>query len=202
MTRISWVRQEDPGGCGAATLAIILGCTYQQAKEQIDAQLWDSGGGEGPARKPPNWQEGGITQYHLDRALYEHGYFKQTRYTSWGYDITKPFAPVHWVIVRQPSNNHHFVVMQGDGSVLDPLHEQPRRLTDYPEVFQVCGLIQDATAVVEVTEEWLADVADADADCPSGHDLIVRIGARWDGGNYEARLKEALTQSTTEGKNT
>lgn len=131
--------QNDPAGCGAACLAMIVGCTYVAAREEIDAMLWVHGDEPDPRPKPVNWLEGGITQYHLDRALYAHGFFKQTRYSSWGWDLSVPFAPIHWAIVRQPSNNHHFVVMLEDGDVLDPLRDGRYNLSDW-EVLQVCGL--------------------------------------------------------------
>lgn len=143
MIEIAWVRQEDAGGCGAATLAMIVGCSYDEAKAQIDGLLWHKHGEPEPRPEPVNWTDGGgISSYHLDRALYAHGFFKQTRYAAWGHDLTVPFAPVHYAIVQQPSNNHHFVVMLGDGRVFDPMQEGERSLTEWPKVMQVCGLVR------------------------------------------------------------
>jgi hypothetical protein len=138
-----WVRQEDAGGCSAATLAMIVGCTYEEAKQQIDSQLWWKFGQDEPALDPVDWSDGGgVSSYHLDRSLYAHGFFKQTHYAAWGHDLTVPFAPVHWAMVQQPSNNHHFVVMRDDGVVLDGMREGEYRLTDWPKVLQVCGLVR------------------------------------------------------------
>lgn len=146
MPDVRWVRQEDAGGCGPATLAMIVGCTYAEAKQQIDRFLWLRHGEEEAKPQPVDWSDGGgMSGYHLDRALYEHGFYKQTRYASWGYDMTVPFASVHWAMVVQDSGNHHFVVMLANGDVLDPLREGVYRLSDWSKVNQVCGLAR-ATA--------------------------------------------------------
>lgn len=122
---------------------MIVGCSYEEAKAQIDALPWLSIGEDTAKLKPVDWSVGGgMSTYHLDRALYAHGFFKQSRYRAWGHDLTVPFAPIHYAIVRQPSNNHHFVVMLRDGRVLDPLADHPRRLTQWVEVLQVCGLVR------------------------------------------------------------
>ena len=142
MSGVELVRQEDGGGCGAATLAMIVGCTYNEAKEQIDALTWlnhETGEAE---LKPVDWSDGGgMSAYHLDRALYAHGFFKQTRYAAWGHDLTAPFAPIHYAMVVQPSNNSHFVVMLANGDVLDPLCGLTR-LDRWEKVNQVCGLVR------------------------------------------------------------
>lgn len=143
---MNWIGQEDAGGCGAATLAMIAGITYTEAKEEIDALPWLSTGEVEAKLKPVNWTAGGgMSTYHLDRALYARGFFKQLRYAAWGHDLTRPFAPVHYAIVQQPSNNHHFVVMLADGLVLDPFCEGEFRLADWSKALQVCGLIRGGT---------------------------------------------------------
>lgn len=60
-------------------------------------------------------------------------------------------------------------------------------------VAQVLGVETSSDGLREIVGEWLADVADADADQPSGFDLYVRIGARWESGKYGERLREALS---------
>jgi hypothetical protein len=40
--------------------------------------------------------------------------------------------------------------------------------------------------------EWLANVEDALADDPGAYDAYVRIGARWEDGDYSSRFKEAI----------
>lgn len=138
----AYVAQGDAGGCGAATLAMIVGYTYEEAKQEIDALLW----GQVPEEAelaPVDWSdEGGMSGYHLDRALYAHGFFKQTRYAAWGHDLLQPFAPIHYAMVVQPSNNSHFVVMLANGDVLDPMREGVFALADWAKVNQVCGLVK------------------------------------------------------------
>jgi hypothetical protein len=142
MTAVRWVGQGDAGGCGPATLAMLTGCTYEEAKDTIDSLAWVKHGSDGATRQSVDWSDGGgMSTYHLDRCLYAHGYFKQTHYAAWGHDLTQPFAPLHYAMVRQPSNNHHFVAMLADGTVLDPMREGEYRLSDWPEVVQVCGLV-------------------------------------------------------------
>ena len=53
-----------------------------------------------------------------------------------------PFAPVHWAMVQQPSNNHHFVVVLADGTVLDPMQDGRHTLGEWSRVLQVCGLVK------------------------------------------------------------
>lgn len=147
-----WVGQEDAGGCGAATLAMLCDCTYGEAKELVDGLLWQESGTL--EYRPVNWHEGHpLTTYHLDRVLYMHGYYKQTRYASWGHDLGKPFAPVHYAMVVQPSHNYHFVVVLADGSVLDPLREGVYALSDWPVVYQVVGLAAAPSSVGTATPE-------------------------------------------------
>ena len=137
------VRQEDAGGCGAATLAMIAGTTYTEAKDEIDTLPWWKFGNDEPTLGPVDWSDGGgMSSYHLDRCLYAHGFFKQTHYAAWGHDLTVPFAPVHWAMVQQPSNNHHFVVVLADGTVLDPMQDGRHTLGEWSRVLQVCGLVK------------------------------------------------------------
>jgi hypothetical protein len=135
-----WVRQEDAGGCGPATLAMLTGRTYREARDLIDA-LWEN---------PKDWSgNGGGNEFDLDRCLYADGFYIQRRYSSWRDNGTAarlafpdPFAPLHYAMVRQPSNNYHFVVMLADGRVLDPMREGYFALTDWPDVVQVVGLVK------------------------------------------------------------
>lgn len=133
------MRQEDANGCGPATLAMLLGTTYREARDLIDA-MWDA---------PKNWETDGCSEFDLDRGLYAHGFFIQRRYSSWRdngtaakLDFPVPFAPLHYCMVRQPSNNWHFVVMLEDGRVLDPMREGFFALSDWPEVPQIVGVVK------------------------------------------------------------
>jgi hypothetical protein len=140
---LRWVRQEDRSGCAPATLAMLTGRTYAEARDLIDA-LWD---------EPKDWTDGGGNEMDLDRVLYADGFFIQRRYRAWSergsravLPFPEPFAPLHYCMVRQPSNNYHFVVMLADGAVLDPMREGRFRLRDWPEVTQVVGIAHPSSA--------------------------------------------------------
>jgi hypothetical protein len=143
-----YVAQTEPCGCGAATAAMITGISYQEAKDNLEA---------GPTRNIPiDWTNGGISHVDLDWILGEFGYFGLIKYVTWykqrnGAIYTPlpgkvwppaPFAPIHYAQVVQPNGLTHFVVMQSDATVLDPLENIPKRLTDWPEVHHVVGLLR------------------------------------------------------------
>lgn len=145
-----WVRQEDAGGCALATIAMIAGISYEEAKRLVN---------EAPTHQAPiNWAEGGASMMDIKYVLGRRGFYYRAEYIAWHADHVEhdgewryevrdgdawppePFAPVHWAQVRQPSNNHHFVVMRADGSVLDPLREGVYDLRDWAEVVNVFGV--------------------------------------------------------------
>jgi len=72
--------------------------------------------------------------------------FGQQKYAFWPEceraAAGEPFADVHVceVVDFEGADGHHLVVMLADGSVLDPLREQPRRLSDYHAVVYVAGV--------------------------------------------------------------
>ena len=131
-----WIEQTDANGCGPACLAMIAGITYATAKEILE-------------RSPSmlhkgDWDKEGVSHITLDAAFQTFGFWRQRVYRIWQPTDwpPKPWAPVHLCQVAQPSGNHHFVVMDRDGHVLDPLRQPDvsHRLADYPDVFNVCGL--------------------------------------------------------------
>lgn len=118
---------------------MLTGRTYREARDLIDA-LWE---------KPKDWSANGdgSNEFDLDRCLYADGFYIQRRYSSWRDNGTaallafpEPFAPLHYCMVRQSSNNYHFVVMLRDGVVLDPMRAGEFVLADWAEVAQVVGL--------------------------------------------------------------
>lgn len=134
---VQWVRQEDAEGCAVAVIAMLTGLPYTAVREQIDTE-------EGHGHRG-DWATSGVTHITVDRFLIRHGYYLQRVYEGW--EITsewppKPWAPVHFASVKQPSGNSHFVVMRADGVVLDPLREGEFRLTDWPGVNNVVGLLR------------------------------------------------------------
>ena len=53
-----------------------------------------------------------------------------------------PFAERHFALVTQLSGNGHYVAMEADGTVLDPLTNEPRRLSDWTVCSFVCGMVR------------------------------------------------------------
>jgi hypothetical protein len=127
----SWVRQEDAEGCGIATLAMICGRSYAEVKATVD----------GWSETQNDWEKSGCTHYTLDRYLAFDGWFLQRRYDAWDELPKEPFAPIHYASVEQPSKRNHFVVVLADGAVLDPFREGRFRLSDWPKVNQLVGLL-------------------------------------------------------------
>lgn len=52
-----------------------------------------------------------------------------------------------------------------------------------------------------LVRQWLAEVDEADEEFVTGHDLIVRIGARWEYGKYSEKFKEILNIESDEVPN-
>lgn len=132
---MKWVLQTDAHGCGPASLATILGITYSEAKEVLENTPVGFHSGD--------WAKMGCGHIDLDWALQRRGYWRQREYKAWNRDNwpPKPWAPVHLCQVEQPSNNAHFVVMDHEGVVLDPLQARvDLTLAHYPSVSNVCGL--------------------------------------------------------------
>jgi hypothetical protein len=95
----------------------------------------------------------GPVMQNMDRYLAERGFavcrlFLRDLFhprTVWP---PEPFADTHLCHVKvwQGARNTHWVVMLGDGSVLDPGMAQPKRLTDYYEVYNVAAVVRVAMA--------------------------------------------------------
>lgn len=130
-----WVRQEDPEGCGLAVLAMLSERTYAEVRADMVAfyhDAWD---------RVIDFSERGLIYMDLDRALGQRGFYVQHRYHTW--PIAWPpeaFARMHYASVEQPSGRSHFVAVDADGSVLDPLREGRYRLADWPKVNQIVGV--------------------------------------------------------------
>lgn len=117
-----------------AVIAMLTGRTYRDVRDQIDHE--DGHGHSG------DWSKNGVTHITIDRLLTEHGYYRQRVYETWR-EVwpPEPWAPVHFAQVRQPSGNAHFVVMDAEGRVFDPLREGVFTLGDWPGVNNVVGLV-------------------------------------------------------------
>lgn len=154
---IRWVRQEDANGCALAVLAMLTGETYDAVKAEV-ATYAEYAGHDG------DWGKHGTTHYTLDRFLIPRGFYMQRVFVAWHQrrvdDVNDPadpvrhellpgavwppvpWAPLHFASVQQPSRHSHFVAMDADGRVFDPLREGVYSLADWPEVQNVVGLVK------------------------------------------------------------
>jgi hypothetical protein len=130
---VRWVPQSDPNGCCVAVLAMVTGHPYEQIKAFYGEDLG----------------ERGLSQHHIEHYLVEHG-FTWARKTKWLPYIdgrkqqqrepwpAEPWADVH--ICEVVTSQSHAVVMLADGTVLDPLTPEPKKLSDYKEVYYVAAV--------------------------------------------------------------
>lgn len=153
---ISFVRQGHDYGCGIACLAMATGQTYEAVHADLVAAL--------PGR---DFAEGGIHSHILKWYLAERGmvWRELTRYVPaepgercermpWP---PEPFAPRHIASVVQPSRNQHFVVVDPDGYVLDPLDTETgphplKRLEAWEDVNNVVGIWAAAGRLLPAAE--------------------------------------------------
>lgn len=126
VTDIRWVKQEDDKGCIIACLAMLTGKTYAEIKKSF----------------PDLHDRGGLDFRHTETFLFEHGYAYQCIYrwmppgnterTPWP---AQPWADVHLVVVTMHRmHTSHSVVLLRDGTVLDPLTPEPKKLSDYQSI--------------------------------------------------------------------
>lgn len=146
--RIKLVRQEDANGCVIASLAMVMGRTYQEVKAdicpKIGKYIYPEEG------KPGVWVTGinpaveGICFIGDGNAyLIENGYALQTKY-RWLYSQERetwpvePWADVHIMCVC--TSQSHATVLLGDKTVLDPLYDAPRRMEDYQKIENITAV--------------------------------------------------------------
>jgi hypothetical protein len=133
---LSWVHQEESWGCGCAAVAMITGLSYQEIKAYAERDFDRQGMSSG------DWH---VILAELGYALSIIHRVRQYPWMNCARDEwpPRPWADVHLceVVVAGGSGGSHMVVMLADGSVLDPLTPERKRLTDYAEVFQVAAVV-------------------------------------------------------------
>ena len=131
-----WVRQEDPEGCGVAVLAMLTGQTFAEVDQAFPDRR---------ARDTP--KERCLEPHHMQNYLWDRGYFlrliRLAEFAPDGRWPPRPFAPLHYVNVTSPSGTGHWVAMEMDGCVLDPLRKGTYQLDFYPAVHEVVGIFPD-----------------------------------------------------------
>lgn len=124
------VQQEHPDGCGRAVLAMLTGVSYAEVDRQIVVRDGD--------RSLELWQQ---ERFLMERGWFERVMLKATEAPG-GVWPPAPFAPLHLAMVCAGGGSQaHSVVMLADGVVLDPNAAHERRLTDWPIVNVVVGLV-------------------------------------------------------------
>jgi hypothetical protein len=155
------VSQADAEGCGIATLAMIVGDTYEAVKAHVDATELIAQG------RQRDWKKEGCTHYTLDHYLGSRGFYISRRYESWGLPM-EPFAPIHYASVQQPSNRGHFVCVLANGDVLDPIREGVYKLSDWEKVNQLVGVAPPMTAEHVEVGRAASRFVDAEAEGHAG----------------------------------
>jgi hypothetical protein len=130
---INHVFQKHRHGCVPASLAMVLGKSYEEAVSIL------SPNGD------PDWEHG-FTFQDFDSALAENGWSvsRKFRFTKGNIERSewppKPWGEIHMALVRCSHNSSHAVILMRDGLVLDPLTERPKILKDYVAVDNVAAL--------------------------------------------------------------
>jgi hypothetical protein len=155
LNQIRWVRQEHKCGCAIASLAMVTGLSYQYVHSYLNTRV-----GRFVESK---WVIGLDAEEHGVGIMFDgwsflrdHGYAIQHRwrapYTT-AYHCPphdpwpcEPWADVHIATVL--TSQAHAVVLLRDGTVLDPMTPEPRRLSNY-------GKVETIAAVYRVSEETL-----------------------------------------------
>ena len=124
---VTLVRQKHQRGCGIACVAMLTGEDYDTLAAEVE------------------WRDDqSPVGFYVDDQLWRRGYAICRVYergsTMWP---PLPFARVHLCNVDYVTDApvSHNVVMLADGSVLDPMHDEPRRLSDYPRVYNVAAVV-------------------------------------------------------------
>lgn len=137
---IQLVIQEDPKGCGIATLAMICGESYAQVKAKVGRMMWN----------------GHCTHYEMFGYLSQAG-FSYQQWTGWNpnkeeasdggagctyakrhpWPIPTPFAPAHILLTRGPEMGH-WVAMDSEGEIFDPIRGRGKAIAEY-DVQQIIG---------------------------------------------------------------
>ena len=142
---VQWVKQEHPNGCGFAVLAMLVGRTYAEIIAEFNGDAYSNGYRYDPEKSSPGWQE-------MDRYLAQQGYavariFQDKFPHCLNEQYEWPPAPLVDVnlcnvTVNQDSSRNHWIVLLGDRSVLDPLTDEARTITDYHKINSIAAVVR------------------------------------------------------------
>jgi hypothetical protein len=121
---VKLVRQRGADDCGVAVFAMLTDRGYAEALEVLGIA-------------------GDVPDHTIKVLLQREGWYLREiwrREETGGVWPPPPFAERHLAMVSQPSGNGHYLAMEADGTVLDPLVEQSRRLDEWAVCSFVVGL--------------------------------------------------------------
>jgi hypothetical protein len=181
---IRYVKQEDAHGCGLAVLAMLTGQTYGQVKSDLLEMGCD---------RPDGFAERGIDFEVVNEYLRRKGYAITKMWANC--PITKqpnslvPFSELCYANVEQQSGNWHFIVIQGDGTILDPLDQSPKTLQSYNRV----GSITAVHKLAAQTASLAARVEELETALKLAK---VENNHNWQANDYAEELKAKLAIAT------
>lgn len=125
--------QKHIKGCGIACLATVVGTSYDElAAEWLKHGDFDNG----------------IFPDELHRFLWHMNYFVLRKYRQFA-DFPsiewppKPFAPIHICeVVLKDSNMPHYIIMDKDGQLFDPMDGNQKQWDDFKNLNRVEGIIK------------------------------------------------------------
>lgn len=127
------IRQRTDSDCGVAAYAMLTDRDYEISHSVLAAEL---------GRDPEGL--GDIPDHTIKILLQRDGWFCREiwrREETGGIWPPPPFADRHLALVTQPATgNGHYVVMDFDGAVLDPLRDDPCLLDEWAICSYVLGL--------------------------------------------------------------
>lgn len=115
MSSVEHVRQEDPGGCGLACVAMVTGRSYAEVR-----RIWVMNGGD--ESKLASAQEG-LTNRDISDMLYLCDPLLPGARSTDRVEVIPFWNPIIRS-VRRGARQSHWVVVDGDGTVLDPAQEK------------------------------------------------------------------------------
>lgn len=142
---IELVRQKNDWGCGVACLAMITNQSYDQVLSDLNNDV------DRISSMTKEWEGNGLSETVIELYLIEKEFWLQKRYKihydqnippwentdSWP---PPPFAPDgHIASVQQPSGRVHYVVLNTDNVVLDPMRGGTYKLWDWNIIYHIIG---------------------------------------------------------------
>jgi hypothetical protein len=168
--QIQHVQQECSGGCVIASLAMVSGRTFKEVQTEYPWVEGDNGCDMETVTQDFLTRHGIAWQRLWGHVPYRTHKESDGPWKEWSEKHKRnpwpaePWTEVHLCMVR--TAQYHCVVLLRDGTVLDPLAPQPKKLSDYSEVTQMWGLFSPSPSESAMREAL--DYVEENTYC--GHD--------------------------------